>query len=88
MCWHSSLTKEQTQSLEKVQRRALQSIVGDISYDSVPLNSGVAEQNLTKFFTRCSQIITDESVNQKCDIAIRLAMPRRRMKVIRPISPI
>jgi len=29
-----STPKDQTQSLEKVQRRALQIIVGDISYDS------------------------------------------------------
>ena len=31
--WHSSLSKEQTQSLEKVQCRALQIIVGNTSCD-------------------------------------------------------
>jgi len=33
--WHSSLSKEQTQTLENVQRRALQIILGNTSCDSV-----------------------------------------------------
>ena len=31
--WHTSLTKEQTKSLEDIQRRALQVIVGNIPYE-------------------------------------------------------
>jgi len=31
--WHTSLTKKQSKSLEKVQRRALQIIVGNILYE-------------------------------------------------------
>ena len=31
--WHTSLTKEQSTSLENIQRRALQIIVGNVSYE-------------------------------------------------------
>ena len=31
--WHTSLTKEQSKSLENIQRRALQIIVGNVSYE-------------------------------------------------------
>ena len=31
--WHTSLTKEQTKSLEDIQRRALQVIIGNIPYE-------------------------------------------------------
>ena len=36
--WHTSLTKEQTKSLEDIQRRALQVIIGNIPYEEARCN--------------------------------------------------
>jgi len=53
------------------------------------LTSGVTQLKFTIFFTRCSQIIVDEIYwNRNCDTPLRLGMPKRRMEVNRPISPI
>ena len=63
--WHTSLTKEQTKSLENIQRRTLQIIVGNVSYDVAcdKLNlSTLADRRASICSTLFRQITCDSHV--------------------------
>ena len=64
MGWHTSLSKQQTKSLEDIQRRALHFIISNIPYDEACSRMNLAsldDQRLSLCLTLFSQIAANES---------------------------